>query len=198
MTCCWQKLTVWPRNQFLCNLTLKITYFGGHESGLPDFGRPWTPNVWHLVNFRPTPENFEVCRFKLAIWEVGGIKIERTRAHSIFFRCDTEIGEDVFFVGKTLRSRIFSMGKFLGQVPSTNQILTHSGFRKYSWFWWLSLRFEVIAAQRPKPSRVKKNRSRYKKLTLLYFSSHCFETNRTWTLHIEVHVLFVSKRSDKK
>ena len=23
---------------------LKIAYFGGHESGLPDFGRTWTPN----------------------------------------------------------------------------------------------------------------------------------------------------------
>ena len=23
---------------------LKIAYFGGHKSGLPDFGRPWRPN----------------------------------------------------------------------------------------------------------------------------------------------------------
>ena len=22
---------------------LKIAYFGGHETGLPEFGRPWTP-----------------------------------------------------------------------------------------------------------------------------------------------------------
>ena len=28
---------------------LKIAYFGGHKSGLPDFGRPWTPNRWHQV-----------------------------------------------------------------------------------------------------------------------------------------------------
>ena len=37
---------------------LRIAYFGGHQSGLPDFGRSWTPNDWHKVNFRPTPENF--------------------------------------------------------------------------------------------------------------------------------------------
>ena len=30
---------------------LKIAYFGGHGSGLPDFGRTWTPNGWHQVNF---------------------------------------------------------------------------------------------------------------------------------------------------
>ena len=41
-------------------IDLKIGYFGVHESGLPDFGRTWTPNSWHQVNFWGTPENFGV------------------------------------------------------------------------------------------------------------------------------------------
>ena len=47
----------------------KIASFCVHESGFPYFGRPWTPNFWHQVNFRSTPENFRVWRFKLAIWK---------------------------------------------------------------------------------------------------------------------------------
>ena len=35
-------------------------YFGGHDSGLPDFGRPWTPNGWHQVNCWGGPENFVI------------------------------------------------------------------------------------------------------------------------------------------
>ena len=83
--------------------TLKIAYFGGHESGIPDFGRPF---------------------------EVGGIKIEHTRrrAAAFFSRWDTEIGEKVIFFGKTLRTQKNSKGNFLG--ASSHGILTHSGFRK--------------------------------------------------------------------
>ena len=65
------------------NIT-KFAYFGVHESGLPDFRRPWTANGWHQVNLRPTLENLGVWRFNLAIWEVGGIKIEHTRVQNIF------------------------------------------------------------------------------------------------------------------
>ena len=36
------------------------------------------------------------------------------------------------------------------------------------------------------------------KLTLLYFWSDCFETNRTWAPILGLHVLFVSKQSDQK
>ena len=36
------------------------------------------------------------------------------------------------------------------------------------------------------------------KRTLMYFWSDRFETNRTCSLNIRVHVLFVSKRSDQK
>ena len=38
----------------------------------------------------------------------------------------------------------------------------------------------------------------YEKLTLIYFSSNRFETNRTWAPILGLHVLFVSKRSDQK
>ena len=72
---------------------LKIADFEVHESGSPDFGKPWAPNGWQQVNFRSTPENFGVWRFKLAMWEVGGIKIER----NIFLCLRTEIAENVFF-----------------------------------------------------------------------------------------------------
>ena len=44
----------------------------------------------------------------VGLWEVGGIKIERTRARNICFRWDTEIGEKSDFFGKMLRTRKFS------------------------------------------------------------------------------------------
>ena len=44
-----------------------------------------------------------------------------------------------------LCTRKFSRGKFFG--ASTHGILRHSRFRKYSRFWWPSLRFKVRAAQ---------------------------------------------------
>ena len=83
VTCFRQKLTIWPGKSTFCNNKkkhLKFAYFDVQESRLPDFGRPHTPNGWHQVNFRPTPENSGVWRFNLAMWEVGGIKIERTGA----------------------------------------------------------------------------------------------------------------------
>ena len=36
------------------------------------------------------------------------------------------------------------------------------------------------------------------KLSLFYFWSNPFETNRTWSPILGLHVLFVSKRSDQK
>ena len=75
---------------------LKIGYFCVRESVLPDFGRTWTANGWHQVNFRPIPVNLRVWRFKLAMWEVGGIKIEQ---HFSLCVC-TESGEKVYFLVK--------------------------------------------------------------------------------------------------
>ena len=48
-------------------------------------GRRWN----HQVNFYDTPENLGVQRLKIAMWKVGGIKIEHTRGNqwiTEFFR----------------------------------------------------------------------------------------------------------------
>ena len=41
--------------------------------------------------------------------------------------------------------KVDSQHMFFG--ANTHGILMHSGFRKYNWFWWSSLRFEVITDQ---------------------------------------------------
>ena len=86
-----------------------------------------------MIDTRSTPgvplKNLGIWRLKLAIWEVGGIIIERTRAR-YFFRWDTEISEKWFFC-KTLHIPKFSTGKIFG--ANTYGILTHSGFRKCIW-----------------------------------------------------------------
>ena len=61
-------------------------------------------NGWHQVKF---PENLGVWQFKLAMWEVGGIKIERTRARNIFLSKSRMSA--IFFLG------IF--GDFWGREP---------------------------------------------------------------------------------
>ena len=96
----------------------KIAYFGVHESGLPDFRRPWTANGWHQVNFKPTPENLGVKRFKLAMWEVGDIKIERTRARNIFYVCTRKLAKKWFFLVKRSVPKNFQWENFSGQVPT--------------------------------------------------------------------------------
>ena len=56
-----RQLTIWPGKSIFCQKKhLIFAYFGGHESELPDFGRTWTPNGWHQVNFWDGPENFGV------------------------------------------------------------------------------------------------------------------------------------------
>ena len=52
-----------------------------------------------------TPENFRVYRPKLAIWKVGGIKIERTRAQSFFLGTDKEISQNRKFFTLRLVTR---------------------------------------------------------------------------------------------
>ena len=49
--------------------------------------RTWRPNWRHQVNFWGTPENFGVQRFKLAMWKVGGIKIETAAGRQKVFAC---------------------------------------------------------------------------------------------------------------
>ena len=77
-------LSVWPGKSILCKTNTSKSPILVDTNLVTGFGRLGTPNGWHQVNFRPTPENFGVWRFKLAMWEVVGIKIERTRARSIF------------------------------------------------------------------------------------------------------------------
>ena len=55
-----QKSTVWPVKSILCKKHIKKGYFCVQESELPDFGRTWTPNRWHQVNFWADAENFGV------------------------------------------------------------------------------------------------------------------------------------------
>ena len=43
-------------------------------------------------------KTYGVLRFNLAMWEVGGIKIERTLKPTTFFPWDTEFGEKVIFL----------------------------------------------------------------------------------------------------
>ena len=52
------------------------------------------------------------------MWEVGGIKIEHTRARNIFFCRDTEIGEKVNFVVKRSIPQSFQGQNFSGPVPT--------------------------------------------------------------------------------
>ena len=49
------------------------------------------------------------------MWEVGDIKIERTRAHYIVLCVHGYLQKSDFF-GKTFSTRKFSTGKFLGPV----------------------------------------------------------------------------------
>ena len=72
----------WPfgqENRFCAKKHLIFAYFGGHESELPDFGRTWTPNHWHQVNFWGTPVKFGLWQFNWAMW-----KIERTAPRNFF------------------------------------------------------------------------------------------------------------------
>ena len=53
MTCCKQKLAVWPKKTWFREKNhLKMAYFGGQKSGLRDFGRSWRPNCWQHINFQ--------------------------------------------------------------------------------------------------------------------------------------------------
>jgi len=55
-----QQLTVWPGKSICAKIHLKNGNFFVQESELPDFGRFWTANRKHQVNFWGVPENFGV------------------------------------------------------------------------------------------------------------------------------------------
>ena len=52
------------------------------------------------------------------MWKVGGTKIERTRARYIFLPLGHVNSQKKDFLGKTLHTRKFSTGKFLGLVTT--------------------------------------------------------------------------------
>ena len=126
------------------------------------------------------------------MWKVGGTKIERIWARYISLPPGHINSRKSDFLGKTLRTRKFF-------AATTYGILTHSGFRKYSWFGWPRLRLEVRVDQSEVKYRSCYEKSRGVKVSksLRQFWSNRLETNRTWEHHIGVHVLFVSKWSDE-
>ena len=70
----------WPfgqENLFCPKKYLRVAYFCVHASGLPDFGRLWSPNPWHQANFSGIPEILRVWRLKWALCKV-------TRNHLIY------------------------------------------------------------------------------------------------------------------
>ena len=93
---------------------LKMAYFCLHESGLPDFGRPWTPNRWHQVNFSG--------------W-----------ALILFPPPCTELVKKIIFLMKPSVPENFQQDFFWGSYPRNSE--------DSDCFEFLSLRFEVIAAQ---------------------------------------------------
>ena len=76
----------------------------------------------HVEGPQICPENFGVQRFKLAMWNVDGTKIERTRARYICLPWTHTLAKSDF-LGKTLRTRKFSKGKFFG--AAIHGILMH-------------------------------------------------------------------------
>ena len=90
-------------------------------------------NYWLQVNFRGTPESSVVWRFKLAMWKVGGIKIESAAGrqkclpkwHATLWKMEN--------FRKSVRRRKFSIWKFFRD--STMLKLSSWGFRKCGTFW---------------------------------------------------------------
>ena len=139
---------IWPfgrENQFCAKKHLKNGYFCVHESELPDFGRTWTPNRWHQVNFWGGPENFGVLRFRLAMWKVGGTKLERTRDSYIFVMCVHWNSQKVIFWVKRSVPKNFQREIFLGLV-STESLRTQDSENVYER--WVQQIFDHVLVAR--------------------------------------------------
>ena len=71
---------------FVQKKNLKNGYFCVHESELPDFGRTWTPNRWHQVNFWGGPGTHGILTHsgfrKCSRFGWPGLRFEVTAAHS--------------------------------------------------------------------------------------------------------------------
>ena len=90
-------------------------------------------NYWLQVNFRGTPESSVVWRFKLAMWKVGGIKIESAAGRQNFLPKWNGTLWKMENFRKSVRRRKFSMWKFFRD--STMLKLSSRGFRKCGTFW---------------------------------------------------------------
>ena len=121
-----QQLTVWPGKSISWKKHLKIAYFGGHESELPDFGRTWTPNGWHQVNFWGGPEKFGDITLQTNY--VDG-RWHQNWAHTsplhLFSVC-TDIREKVIFWVKRSVPKNFQQEIFLGLLPTESLSTQHS------------------------------------------------------------------------
>ena len=118
---------------------------------------------------------------------------------TFFSRGDTEIGKKVNFLVNCTVPNHFKREIFWGQYPRKPYALRIQKIY-FVWVTEPSLGFEVLAAQSEvigKNRSCYENKSRKGSKTLRPFSSDCFETNRTWTHHIGVNVLFVSDLSDE-
>ena len=133
MTFYWRKSTVWPENRFKEKKHLKTAFSRWKISASPHFGRTWMTNYWLQVNFRGTPESSVVWRFKLAMWKVGGIKIESAAGRQKFLPKWNGTLWKMENFRKSVRRRKFSMWKFFRD--STMWKLSSRGFRKCGTFW---------------------------------------------------------------
>ena len=132
-TCFWQKLTVWQGKFVLSKKHLKMAYFCVHESGLPNFGRLWTPNPWHQANFSGTPEILRVWRFNGLCERSVASKLNTHRFNTFSPRRCTEIGEkdseNVFGFGDRAPFRSYSGSKW-GHRPKIGRVTQNMGCYK--------------------------------------------------------------------
>ena len=116
VTCYRQKLTVLPGKLILCQKrnTLKSPFLLDLE------GKRLTQVSF--PTYLPTRENLGVWQFKLAMWEVGGIKIERMRARHFFYMYAWKLVKEINILVKRSVPENFQQGNFSG--VSTHRILT--------------------------------------------------------------------------
>ena len=133
------------------------------------------------------------------MWEVCGIKIERTRACYLFLCMCKKTLEKVIFLVKHSVPPKFSTVKFSG--ASTTESLRTQDSKDIICLGdkasiWKRLKVRIQAKNW---SFYKKIRGIAKNLTILYFWSDCLETNKTWSPNIGVHVnSFPSDRTKNK
>ena len=111
--------------------------------------RIWVTWLWKALDGkRLTPGQLQAYP-----WKLGGMTVQTSYVGGRWHQNWAHTSPQHFFMsvhgnwrkGVFFRTQKFWRGNFFG--ASTHWILTHSGFRKYSWFCWPNLRFKVMAAQ---------------------------------------------------